>query len=81
MTLNIAERPDGYQWGCKQQMKHPTKPWIKKPAYGDIRKTSRSNSWFFNSKLSLPKVSIITHHWWYKEKPYYLTITPYITFF
>lgn len=82
MKLNRAERPDGYQWDCKQQKVHPTKPWIKIKAC-DISKTARSNSWFFNSKLSLPEVLIITHHWWYKVRQlviFYFTTTPYITF-
>ena len=29
-------------------------------------RTARTNTWFYQSKLSLPEVMLITYHWWYK---------------
>ena len=63
--MEIARRsrePEGLEWTCKKQRPIPGKYNSFYPACNKTR-TVRTNSWFHNSKLSLPEILIITHQW------------------
>lgn len=65
MNINKYDSsPDGLRYQCKRSRPNPKDP--LNPLHCDCSKTVRTNSWFFNSKLSLPEVTLITHNWWYK---------------
>lgn len=59
-----AHRADGVQWECKKSKLLPGMSITKGKC--NTSKSARTNSWFFNSKLSLPEVLLITYHWWYQ---------------
>ena len=66
MKLNVNnDEADGVKYDCKQST---IKPGDFFPSTCKTSKTARTNSWFFQSKLSLPEILLLSYSWWYKVR-------------